>query len=172
LVILGGCRDEPLGVRGEGQPLELNDLRPGFHPVLSSPELSEWTAGAPVFLRFHLVDVDVGADVQSIQGELRYDAKVMEPIALEFPEGILGAWNEVEPGTIRYAGVAVDGVGDRAFFELLVEAKRPIQRHHLKMTVEEVVGTLGEETFRDVTPQVAAQEETILTTDLVVPSGR
>lgn len=134
--------------QGKGSPVE-PALGQGIHPVLVVTPLEAGESRVELVLR----RVDVAEQVGSVQGELTYDAARMRLRSAEIPQGIMGAWNEVSPGRIRFAGLKVDGLGDGAVLALRVEASAPLAAEAFSVTLSELTeaATLGNITAR-VTP--------------------
>ena len=170
LLALGACKDRT--VAPSATRPELQGLGPGIHPVLSIPDLASSAAGQTLQVSLHLEGVQIDKPVSSYQGEFRFDPDALSVVSGSFPKGILGAWNEIEPGRIRFAGVAMDGLGETAALGLTVQAKRPLQATDFHVAMEEVTSVEG---FTDLTQKVVTQDAPILTTAPFrtgPPSGR
>lgn len=158
-IVLPACRDK-LIEPAPGLPSvdELSrELGPGIHPVVALPTASAWRSGqAPI--RIHLLAVDVDVRVQSYQGWIRFDPELMEVLDGSSPEGILGAWNEVTPGAVRFAGVSLEGVGDGQVLELRVKARRPIVAGDLALSLDEVTGTQATAAFKNLMSDVRLKD--------------
>lgn len=138
-----GCRDEVMGP-GTASPLaELADLGPGIHPVLAIPGLETAAPSQIKRVRVHLVEVAQEERVASWQGVLRYDPEVLEVLDGTFGDGLVGAWHVVEPGVLRFAGIAIEGLRGGAALDLTVRAARVPAARDLLVVVEEVVGAEG-----------------------------
>jgi hypothetical protein len=158
-IVLSGCRDkliEPAAGLPSVEELA-QELGPGIHPVVALPTASAWRSGqAPI--RIHLLAVDMDVRVQSYQGWIRFDPELMEVLDGSSPEGILGAWNEVKPGDVRFAGVSLEGVGDDHVLELGVKARRPLVAGDLTLSLDEVTGTQATAAFKNLMSDVRLKE--------------
>jgi len=145
---LAGCERQPAAVPVEPDPWE--ELGPGIHPVLVVDGKDE--QGTRVELHFRRVQVTEA--VASWQGELRYAAGRMSLAGAELPAGVTGAWNEVEPGRIRFAGIALAGAGDGAVLTFRFKPTGEITADAFTLAMEEVVATEG---FANLTARVVKQ---------------
>ena len=82
----------------------------------------------------------VGA-VASFQGIVQLPAGTPPVAAGEFPAGIVGAWNEVEPGRVRFAGVATQGLTQPLVLVLRVPGA--LAGETVRVALEEAVGADG-----------------------------
>jgi hypothetical protein len=167
LLIVAGCDDDdPTGPTEELTPVEeLAGLSPGIHPVLSVPSAGAWSSGEPMTIRLHLKAVEVEGAVQSYQGELRFDPRVVSVKGGRYPEALTGAWNETEDGVVRFAAVTTEELGERAALELEVVAQRRLKASDFEVSLEEVVGaepTAETPTFDDLTSRVVDGDRPIL----------
>lgn len=130
---------------GKGSPVE-PELGQGIHPVLVVTPLAAGESRVELVLR----RVDVAEQVASVQGEITYDVARMRLQSAEIPQGIMGAWNEVAPGRIRFAGLKVEGLGDGAVLALRVQARAPLAADAFTVTLSELTeaATLGNITAR------------------------
>jgi hypothetical protein len=131
------------------KPDPVAGLGPGIHPVLV---LGASEGGAQVEL--HLRRVQVQAQVASYQGELLYDAAKLRLERAQFPAGVAGAWNEVQPGRVRFAGAASAGVPEGAVLTLRFTALAPPVRESFALVMEEVVA----HDFSSLTGRVSRSE--------------
>lgn len=155
---LGACHDVPTVPGPGGVPPELRGLPPGIHPVLTLP------AGAPrpqeiTRIRLHLYQVGQQDRIASWQGVIHYDPEAVEVVDGAFAEGLMGAWNVVEPGVLRFAGISLEGVGNAAAVELTVKALRHLRASDFRVELEEVVSTAA---FTDVTETVSTAPAPLL----------
>jgi hypothetical protein len=143
LLVLAGvaCRD----AQGKGSPVE-PELGQGIHPVLVVTPLAVNESRVELVLRH----VDVTEQVASVQGELTFDVDRVRLQSAEIPQGIVGAWNEVAPGRIRFAGLRVNGLGDGAVLALRVQTSVPLAAEAFSVTLSELTdaSTLGNMTAR------------------------
>lgn len=158
LVVAMACQDQVVAPSALelGNP-ELADLPPGIHAVLAIPGLETAAPSQITRVRLHLVEVAQEQTVASWQGELRYDAEGMEILDAAFADGLVGAWHLVEPGRLRFAGIALEGLKGTAALELTVRAGRVPRRGDFTVKLEEVVGREG---FAVLTGQVVQGQET------------
>lgn len=145
LATLLGCTDV-VGSRNQPAPAE-EVLAPGIHPVL----VLTGQRGGRATLELHLRRVQVEGRIASFQGELKYDAGALALAAAGVPEGITGIWNEVEKGTIRFAGISVEGIEDGAVLSLEFTARGEVGAGHFELAMEELVASAG---FADLAPEV------------------
>ncbi|HEX5871486.1 MAG TPA: hypothetical protein VFY65_13765 [Longimicrobium sp.] len=151
-VALAACDEQPIATQ-TADPLA--GMGPGIHPVLV---VAPADGGAQVEL--HLRRVQVEAQVASYQGELRYDAGAMHLSGAQLPAGVVGAWNEVQPGHVRFAGVAPSGVGEGAVLTLRFAAAAQPARESFGLVMEEVVAP----DFADLTGRVSRPLHPLLST--------
>ena len=151
-VALAACDEQPVATQ-TADPLA--GMGPGIHPVLV---VAPAEGGAQVEL--HLRRVQVKAQVASYQGELRYDAGAMHLSGAQLPAGVVGAWNEVQPGHVRFAGVAPSGVGEGAVLTLRFAAAAQPARESFGLVMEEVVAP----DFADLTGRVSRPLHPLLST--------
>jgi hypothetical protein len=161
LVASAACEDDEVTAPlSTDLPSELVNLAQGIHPVLSIPELGRTGGGELVEIRIHVHSVNVEGDVASYQGEFRFDPEALSIVEGEFPEGLLGAWNEIEPGLIRFAGVTLEGLGEGVALTLVAETHRALTAPDFEIDLEELVSSEG---FTDLTDQVVGRDTPILT---------
>lgn len=160
VLALVACEDDVTAPLSAGLPIELQQLEQGIHPVLSIPALDRTGGGALVEIYVHLRSVGVEGPVASYQGEFRFDPDALSVVEGRFPEGLLGAWNEVEPGLIRFAGISLEGLGDGVALTLTVDTHRALAARDFQINIEEVVRAEG---FTDLTDQVVRRDAPILT---------
>jgi hypothetical protein len=131
------------------------DLGPGIHPllVMSTP------AGGAVKVELHLKRVDIADMVASYQGELSYDSRALTFSRAELPAGVMGASNEVEPGRLRFTGMAPDGLKDGAVLVLHFVAKGTLGTNPFQLRMEEVISNKG---FQSLTERVIKRENPLL----------
>lgn len=151
-VALAACDGQPVAPQ-TANPLA--GMGPGIHPVLV---VAPAEGGAQVEL--HLRKVQVEAQVASYQGELRYDAGAMRLSGAQLPPGVVGAWNEVQPGRVRFAAVAPSGVGEGPVLTLRFAAAAQPGRESFGLMMEEVVA----HDFADLTDRVSRPLHPLLST--------
>jgi hypothetical protein len=151
-VALAACEGQPVAPQ-TADPLA--GMGPGIHPVLV---VAPAEGGAQVDL--HLRRVQVEVSVASYQGELRYDAGAMRLSSAQLPAGVVGAWNEVQPGRVRFAGVAPSGVGDGAVLTLRFAAASQPARESFGLVMEELIAP----DFAELTDRVSSPLHPVLST--------
>ena len=129
-----------------GDPLA--GLKAGLHPVLVVTEAGPVTTYADV--RLHRVQT--GAPIASFQAELAYDTTQLTVLASDFAAGVDGAWHEVSPGRVRFAGAAAAGLGDVPLATLRFASKQAGARRTFGLEFQELVGA---DDFSDLTSLVA-----------------
>jgi hypothetical protein len=96
--------------------------------------------------------VQTSASIASFQAQLAYDTTQLSVLGADFPAGVDGAWHEVSPGQVRFAGAAAGGLDDVAMATLRFASKKPAGQRTFSLDFQELVG--GD--FSDLAPQVAA----------------
>ena len=84
--------------------------RDGTVVQLSPATRAELVAPAPGSLELRFVPEAGGERVQSFQGEIRFKASRYRVLSATAGEGTTANWHVVEPGRIRFAGVATEGI--------------------------------------------------------------
>lgn len=142
LVVAGGACSE---AEEKGSPVE-PELGQGIHPMLVVTPLPSGESRVELVLR----RVNVTEQLAGVQGELTYDTARMRLQSAEIPQEIVGAWNEVAPGRIRFAVLKVEGLGDGAVLALRVQASAPLTSEVFSVKLTEVTeaATLGNITAR------------------------
>ncbi|MDB4950230.1 MAG: hypothetical protein JWM27_2879 [Gemmatimonadetes bacterium] len=146
--LLAACSDATAPRQDDGLP---GNLDRGIYPLINV--VSQTASAAQVDL--YLKRVPSAVKLASFQGELTYDATVMTLDHTDLPAGIIGSTNEVGVGHVRFAGAALDGVGDVPVLTLRFTRHGEVQRESFKVKVEEVSGTEG---FADLTAQVSGRD--------------
>jgi hypothetical protein len=149
-LLLGGC--ESVVESNAQEPSVLEGLGPGIHPIVVVANQSADKATVALYLK----QVQVTATLASYQGELSYDASALKLEGAELPQGIVGAWNEVKPGQVRFAGAAMTGVSAGPVLTLRFTSKGAVQANAFKLRMEEVVGAAN---FENLTKQVVEREQ-------------
>jgi hypothetical protein len=144
--LLAACSDATAPRQDDGLP---RNLERGVYPLISV--VSQTRASAEVELS--LKRVPAAIMLSSFQGELTYDPAVMALEHTDLPPGIIGSTNETSPGHVRFAGAALDGVGDVPVLSLRFTRHGEIRRESFGVKVEEVTDAQG---FADLTSQVSA----------------
>lgn len=146
-LVLGSC-DSPAE---PGEEDVLRGLGPGIHPVLA---VASRTAGETT-IELHFEQVDVDVELSGFQGELTFDTSDLTFAGADLPGHITGAWNEVERGRVRFAGVALDGVGENHVLTLRFRTRQQVSASAFTLRIEEVIATTAPEV---VTSRVVARE--------------
>lgn len=149
VVLLGagallGCSDL-LGPQKEVAPEA--PLPTGIHPML----IVASRTGDAATVKLHLKRIQVSDRIASYQGELKYDGQRLTLSAASVPQGITGAWNEVEKGTVRFAGVSVDGIEGGTVLALSFATQTELRGEQFELEMEELVAS---ERFKDLAPQI------------------
>ncbi|HEX8245888.1 MAG TPA: hypothetical protein VF541_20410 [Longimicrobium sp.] len=122
------------------------DAGAGLYPQIVVG-IGKGTAQADLSLR----QVPGGLSLGSYQGEVVFNPAVLTLQSAEFPEGVIGAANEVAPGRIRFAGSALDGTDGALVLRMRFAVKSTVTRSVFSATFEEVTDAVE---FADVTAQV------------------
>lgn len=148
LGLLAGCEN---AVQPQ-EPNVLQGLAPGIHPIVVLASKS----GSSASVELHLKRVGVDAKIASFQGELDFAADRLTLAGAELSPGVMGAWHESEPGKVRFAGAAMEGVGDGPVLRLRFTAAGPVDGDAFRVKVEELVSSAD---FQDLSPRVVAREQ-------------
>lgn len=152
LVLLGGC-DNTLETQTE-TPV----LTPGVHAVVV---VAPGAAGSPSEVQLHLRRQGVETPIASYQGELRYDVERLTVQGGSFPAGVVGAWNEVEPGRVRFAAAAPEGLPGTLALTLRATPRGEIGESAFQVRMEELVGAAA---FENLTPRFVVREHPLFST--------
>jgi hypothetical protein len=143
---LPGCADRATAPDATGgMPAE---LAPGIYPLLSVASQTSATAQVDLYLK----RVPGDTKLASYQGELTYDAALLTLEHTDLPAGIVGTTHEVSPGHVRFAGAALDGLGDVVLVSLRFSRRGSLTKAAFQVKVEEVSGA---DDFADLTSQVS-----------------
>lgn len=135
LTLLIGCSDADSNSRDGALPT-LTD--PGFYPVLSASATAEQST-----ITLSLKQVPGGIELASVQGELEYDAAVLQLARATLPQGVEGDAFEVSPGRVRFVGTLVQGVAETPLLHLEFRGReQPVvpTREMFGVRFEEVTG--------------------------------
>lgn len=148
-----------------GNPL---DLGPGIHAILSVPELGAVPSdSSTVSATLNFLRVDVEGAIASYQGEVHFDDAALEVVAVTFPPEVMGAWNVIEPGRLRFAGLVANGLSTPLAMKLELVARRPLEASDFRrIVVEEITAAT---TFRNLTGEVVEHDPVMVVTE---PVGR
>lgn len=101
--------------------------------------------GRSFVLQMYLVRVDVDAQISSYQAQLKYDTEQLEFVEGTAPKGVMGTFNEPDPGVVRIVGISLEGIPDETAFELRFRPTTETGSVTLALEVEEITGALGEQ---------------------------
>jgi hypothetical protein len=149
LGLMSAC-DNALETQAQ-EPDQLQGLGPGIHPVVV---LANQT-GSSARVEVRLKKVEVPGTIASYQGELGFDTQGLTLVGAELPQGVMGAWNETRPGVVRFAGAAMNGIGDGPVLVLRFTAKGTVKADAFTIRMEEVVASND---FTNLTAKVIARE--------------
>lgn len=147
LALLSACSDalEPKPAR-PGDPFA--GLKPGLQPVLVVTEAGPATTYAEV--RLHRVQNS--SSIASFQAELAYDTAQLSVLGGDFAATVDGAWHEVSPGRVRFAGASAAGLGDAPLATIRFASRHVSGKRVFGLDVQELVGA---DDFRDLTSLVS-----------------
>lgn len=148
--LLAGC-DQATASRGADV---LPPLAPGLHPVVAVTGRQ----GDTTTLELRLARVGTAEQVAAYQGELAFDPAALRLAGADVPPGVAGAWNPVAPGRLRFAGAALQGIGDGPMLVVRVVAAGEVEAEMLTLTVDEVTAAR----FHPLTDQVRPREHPVL----------
>lgn len=134
LMIAVGCADD--GNPNEGVLPTLTEV--GFYPVLSAGPTLEQSA-----VTLSLKQVPGGIELASVQGEIEYDAAVLQLARVTLPAGVEGVGEEVSPGRVRFVGTMVQGVAETPLLHLEFRGRDrrvTLAREMFQVRFEEVTG--------------------------------
>jgi len=163
------CDDDILAPDPNALPQEIQELPSGLHPVVSIPGLADFVPGGLIRIDVYLYAVDVPDGVAAYQGELSFVSSALSIKEGGFAEGVLGAWNEASPGTVRFAGAALEGIGSRPILQLTARAVRAPAAEDFTVVMEEVIATQG---FANLTAHMAIAARPVLTRAVLDLNGR
>jgi hypothetical protein len=127
------------------------DLQSGIYSLVDVASETQTSAQVDLYLK----RVPGAIRLASFQGELTYDASVLTLEHTDLPTGLIGTTNEVSPGHVRFAGAALDGVGDVPVLALRFTRKGgTIGEQTFQVKVEEVAGSDG---FTDLSSQISTR---------------
>ncbi|HYR08445.1 MAG TPA: hypothetical protein VEQ60_11770 [Longimicrobium sp.] len=152
LALLGGC-DNTLQTQ-----TEIPILPPGVHAVVV---VTPAAPGSPAEVQLHLRREGVQTPIASYQGELRYDVSRLTVQGGSFPAGVVGAWNEVEPGRIRFAAASLEGLAGTLALTLRATPRGEIGESAFQVRMDELVGTTA---FENLTPRFVHREHPLFST--------
>ena len=132
-------------------------MKSGLNPVLVVTEAGPVTTYAEVRLR----RVGTPASIASFQAELAYDTTQLAVLGSDFAPGVDGAWFEVSPGRVRFAGAAAAGLDDVPLATLRFASKQAATKRAFSLDFQELVGA---DDFNDLTPLVVAGQPVIVAT--------
>jgi hypothetical protein len=145
MALLSACSDATAPVQTGGLP---KDLESGIYPLISVASRTSSTAQIDLYLK----RVPSATRLASYQGELTYDASALTLEHTDLPAGMIGTTNEVSPGHVRFAGAALDGLGDVPVLSVRFTRHGALGQKSFEVRVEELAGA---EDFADLTSQVS-----------------
>lgn len=147
LALLGGC-DNTLQTQTETPVV----LAPGVHAVV---------VVSPAEVQLHLRREGVETPIASYQGEMRYDVSRLTVQGGSFPSGVMGAWNEVEPGRIRFAAAAPEGLQGSLALTLRTTPRGEVGESAFQVRMDELVGAAS---FEDLKPRFVERAHPLFST--------
>ncbi|HEV3049292.1 MAG TPA: dockerin type I repeat-containing protein, partial [Longimicrobium sp.] len=129
LLALASCTDA-LSPRQHG--------RDGTTVHLSQTTRAELVSPAPGTLELRFVTEAGGERVQSYQGEIRFRASQHRVLSATAENGTSATWHAVEPGRIRFAGVATEGIAGRGIV-FRFEESESFRAADFQLAVEEAI---------------------------------
>lgn len=128
--------------------------------VARGSEIHAFVAGGPLNASADTLTISLclvagpGAQrIGSYQGELRFDPAAASLVSARHAPGGMRVHNEIEPGRLRFAGVAPDGIAETAVLHLVLRlppSRRTIPP--IALTIREIASTGGD----DLTASVVA----------------
>ncbi|HEU4562149.1 MAG TPA: dockerin type I repeat-containing protein, partial [Longimicrobium sp.] len=115
-----------------------NHGRDGTVVQLSPDTRAELVSPSPGTLELRFVAGPERERVQSFQGEIRFEASRYRVVSATAGEGATASWHGVEPGRIRFAGVATDGTAGRGIVFRFEEGES-FRADDFRLVVEEAV---------------------------------
>ncbi len=127
---------------------------PGFYALLSARTPSAEESVVTLSLK----QVPGGIELASVQGEIMYDASVLQLVRASLPEGVEGDTEEVSPGRVRFVGTLVQGAAEPPLLTLEFRGRdKPVAptREMFSVRFEEVTGGAD---LNDLTSTVRADQ--------------
>jgi hypothetical protein len=184
---LAGCKDElTIAEPGVATTKQFEALVPGIHPVfmtvdgaaddtetVSGPSREKRRFRSPgsgdtIRIEMFLHDVQVAGDLGSYQGTFAFDKNALRFIDAKIPAGLMAAYNEVEPGSIKVAGIAVDGLpknGPVMSFRFVRTGSIELAPEQFAFTMTEVVAA---HTLENLTEKVIKYQKPLFTAAPIV----
>ena len=131
-----GCADANPGSADGALPTL---TEPGIYTLLSSRPTSQGLSEVSLSLK----QVPGGIELASAQGELTYDAALLQLAGTVMPEGIEGDVVEVSPGRVRFVATLVQGVAEPVLLRLQFSGREKqvaLAREMFSVNLEEVTG--------------------------------
>ncbi|MDH3290203.1 MAG: hypothetical protein OEO20_12050 [Gemmatimonadota bacterium] len=144
------CADEPVGAAGHGEEAVLTS---GVNVYLTLDRETA-TPGSRVTVTGKVRTIDLELTPTGFVVDVLYDPEKLRPIeAATLDDGVLRAINlAADPGLIKVAGAAADGLRGDVLFAVHMEVIETGYSPSLKARVHEL--TVIENNFMDVTPSV------------------
>jgi hypothetical protein len=137
LAFIAACTDAGSPNTGDGGLPTLTEV--GFYPLLSAATAAEGTSAVTLSLK----QVPGGVELASVQGEIQYDASLLQMSRASLPEGVEGDVEEVSPGHVRFVGTLLPGATEPALLRLEFRGgEKPVSlaREMFSVHIEEVTG--------------------------------
>ncbi|HYW05400.1 MAG TPA: hypothetical protein VE913_00510 [Longimicrobium sp.] len=149
LVSSAACRDA-MDAGGANVGDSLNGLARGLHPVLVVADNGPITTYVDVRIKREKNT----SEIASFQAELSYDTTQLGLVGGDFAPSVAGAWHEVSPGRVRFAGAAEQGMGDVPLVTLRFANKQIVENRTFGLGFQELVEAND---FRDLTTELVAR---------------
>lgn len=149
LTVLIGCTDA--GPNADGALPTLTE--PGFYALLSAAGGAEASV-----VTLSLKQVPGGIQLVSAQGELEFDANVLQLARVALPEGVEGDAEEVSPGRVRFVATLAEGTTEPVLLQLHFRGREKpvtVTREMFGVRFEEVAGGAD---FADLTSTVRSDQ--------------
>jgi len=112
--------------------------RDGTVVQLSARTRAELASPAPGTLELSFVQETGSERVQSFQGEIRFKPSWYRVLSATAGDGATASWHVVEPGRIRFAGVATEGITGRGI-SFRFEAGESFKAGDFELVIEEAL---------------------------------
>lgn len=129
----------------------------GIYPTVVVAPSNDGTTR--VEIRLERVGID--SRIAGFQGELAYRAGEITIVRAELASGAAGSWYHSAPGRARFAGAALDGIGDGALVTFYVTQARAVRASDFALEIDELTSAGS---FSDLTALVVAPKDRSLST--------
>ena len=149
LVASAACRDvvDPKQVAGGDS---LKGLAPGLHPVLVVADNGPITT----YVDVRVLREKNNSQIASFQAEFSYDTTQLGLVGGDFAPTVAGAWHEVSPGRVRFAGASEEGMADVPLVTLRFANKQIVENRTFGLAFQELVEAND---FRDLTTELVGR---------------